>query len=434
MNEHDSEKVRGLLLHQGLIPAASPDQAELFLVNTCSVREKAVQKVYSRLGEFKKRKSQDPRFLLGVLGCVAQQEGEQMVNSAPFVDLVVGTHQYDTIPDLVDAAAARAKAAKPGVVSTALSRQKSLAEMPLIDRGNSFRAAITIMEGCNKHCAFCIVPFTRGRERNRSHRAILGEIRQAVDAGYVEIQLLGQTVNSYKDPERPAYKFPELLADVAAIDGVLRIRFTSPHPRHFTDEVLAILAEHENICNHVHLPVQSGSSRMLRRMRRQHDREWYLALVEKFRALPRAFALSTDMIVGFPGETEEDFQETLSLVEWVGYEQMFSFKYSPRPFTEASGWEDDVPEADKSRRLTILQRCQRCIQMELHERLYVGGTFEVLVEGQARDGQRFFGRTTTNTVVNFTGVASPGEFRHVRVTAAGPNSVVGELVGRDEPI
>ena len=427
MNEHDSEKIQGLLCQRGMVPVLSSEEADLVILNTCSVREKAAQKVYSRLGEIKHRKHGAGEVLIGVVGCVAQQEGQQMARRAPFVDLVVGTHMVHAIPDLLDEIEQR-PGGEPGagMVRTKFLDDPVPVEIDARLRANAFRANITIMEGCNKHCSFCIVPFTRGRERNRPASRILEETRRAVDGGFREILLLGQTVNAYRNPDEPRYRFARLLADLSSIPGLERLRFTSPHPREFDDETIAVIAESRVICNQVHLPVQSGSNRVLRRMRRQYTREGFLELVEKFRHCGRSIAFSTDVIVGFPGESEEDFQETLSLVEAVQFESMFSFKYSPRPQTEAYPWDDDVPEGEKSRRLMLLQRLQKGIQMRLNQERYLGGCFEVLVEGTARDGIQRFGRTTSNRIVNFAGQEEPGSLINTRITAAGPNSLKGE--------
>ena len=429
MNQHDSEKIAGLLAQRGMVAVPSAEEADLFLLNTCSVREKAAQKVYSRLGEVKKRKSSHPNFLIGVVGCVAQQEGENMLSKAPFVDLVVGTHMMHALPDLLDEIQ---ESRRPSPrVSTRFLPEKSPVEITEVARQSPFRANITIMEGCNKHCSFCIVPHTRGRERNRPAPLILEEIRRAVDQGYVEVLLLGQTVNSYRDPGNPRLRFAELLDQAARIPGVRRLRFTSPHPREFQESTLAVMAKMKNISNQVHLPLQSGSTAVLKRMRRQHSREEYLQLVDRFRQCGRDMALSTDMIVGFPGETAHDFDQTLSLVEEVQFESMFSFKYSPRPFTEAHDWEDDVPEEEKTRRLMALQALQRQIQVRIHREKYLGNEFQVLVEGTARDGVQRFGRTTSNKIVNFPGDDTPGTFTQIRITRVGPNSLGGQ---RLEPI
>ncbi|MCZ6484119.1 MAG: tRNA (N6-isopentenyl adenosine(37)-C2)-methylthiotransferase MiaB [Acidobacteria bacterium] len=424
MNEHDSEKVAGLLAHRGMVAVNSLEEADLFLINTCSVREKAAQKLYSRLGEVKKHKTSHPQFLIGVLGCLAQQEGEDMVKRVPFVDLVVGTHMFHALPDLLEEVEQRRGSGAR--VATDFLPAPTPVEIPQVIRQSDFRANITIMEGCNKQCSFCIVPTTRGRERNRPAQAVLQEARRAVDQGYVEILLLGQTVNSYKDPNDRHFRFADLLSQVASIPRLQRVRFTSPHPREFDDHTISVIGEMETICNQVHLPLQSGSTPILKRMRRQYTRERYLEIVDKFRNCGRPIALSTDIIVGFPGESDADFQQTLSLVEEVQFESMFSFKYSPRPHTAAEHWQDEIPEEKKTHRLMLLQKMQKEIQLRLHQEHYLGRHLEVLVEGTARDGVRRFGRTSTNKVVNFPGTDRPGTFTEVFITDVGPNSLVGQ--------
>ncbi len=428
MNEHDSEKISGLLAHRGMIPAASPEEADLFLLNTCSVREKAAQKMYSRLGEFKRRRSDDPGFRIGVVGCVAQQESEAMVRRAPFLDLVVGTHLYHEIPDLLDQIESSGDLAPARRVATRFLEESTPVEIAPLERPDGFRANITIMEGCNKHCSFCIVPYTRGKERNRPARLILEEARRVIDQGYVEILLLGQTVNNYRDPEKRGYKFADLLSEIEALPGLRRLRFTSPHPRAFDQDAIAVIGRSNVVCSQIHLPVQSGSTALLKRMRRQYSREWFLELVSRFEDCGRQLSFSTDVIVGFPGETEEDFEATLSLVERVRFESMFSFKYSPRPHTEAHAWEDDVAESEKTRRLMMLQRLQREIQLQIHRERYLGREFEVLVEGAARDGVHRFGRTSSNKVVNFAGNHAAGSFAGVKISDAGPNSLFGNAI------
>jgi tRNA-2-methylthio-N6-dimethylallyladenosine synthase len=409
------------------LPVHSLEEAELFILNTCSVREKAAQKVYSRLGEVRMRKAEDNDFAVAVVGCVAQQEGEEMVKMAPYVDLVVGTHQVHALADLLDDLDRKPlRNAEDEAVHTQFITEKTPIETEYVNRGSSFRANVTIMEGCNKHCAFCVVPYTRGPERNRPASQIIQEVQEAADAGYVEVLLLGQTVNSYRDMDSPKYQFAALLNDVAAVSGIRRVRFTSPHPRNFTSEVLQVIAAHKNICSQVHLPVQSGSSTILKRMRRQHDRDWFLELVGKFKTCGRSIALSTDIIVGFPGETDKDFEETMTLVKAVRFEQMFAFKYSVRPYTEAEHWNDDIPEATKSQRLWTLQHLQKKIQLEVHRTEYLGKNFQILTEGVAKDGCRRFGRTSSNKIVNYMGQESPGEFVRVEITDVGPNSLKGE--------
>ncbi len=428
MNEHDSEKIAGLLAHQGMLPARSVDEADLFILNTCSVREKAAQKVYSRLGEVKHRKRESAGFIIGVVGCVAQQEGREMVRRAPFVDLVVGTHNYHTIPDLLEQIGDNGNRGAQPKISTEFRPEDAPVEIGVVARQTDFRAAITIMEGCNKHCSFCIVPYTRGKERNRPALAVLDEVKRAADAGFTELLLLGQTVNSYRDPQHPRTRFADVLAAAAQVPGIRRVRFTSPHPRSFDERTVRTIAEIASICDQVHLPLQSGSNRVLKRMRRQHTREWYLELVDKFQRFGRPIRFSTDVIVGFPGETQADFEETLELVEQVEFESMFSFKYSPRPFTEAIDWEDDVPEDQKTHRLMVLQQMQRRIQLKLHHERYLGKIFTLLVEGPAKDGVNRCGRTTTNKIVNYPGDDPAGAFVDVRITGVGPNSLLGERI------
>ena len=434
MNQHDTEKISGLLLQYGMLPATKADEADLIIVNTCSVREKARHKVFSRLGELKEIKEKNPGIMIGVAGCVAQQEGSAIIKRAPHVDLVVGTHQYHTIPEALDKLLAPgpcgmvAPAGFRKFVQTEFTRETSPVEVRAVKRSSAYRANITIMEGCNKKCAYCIVPYTRGREKNRKASSILEEARNAAGEGYSEIQLLGQTVTNYHDPEDESYGFTSLLDDVSGIDGVRRIRFVSPHPVNFTDELIGLIAKRKNICNQVHLPLQSGSNAILKKMRRLHSREWYLEMIEKFRRTDRHIALSTDIITGFPGESEKDFEDTLDIVKIARFEQMFSFKYSVRPHTEAAEWVDSVPEEVKSRRLETLQSMQKQIQIEEHEKHYLGGIFEVLVEGKSKDGILVTGRTTTNKVVNFHTGLEPGSYTKVKIERIAPNSLYGKEI------
>lgn len=436
MNEHDTEKISGLLLQYGMIPANDKMEADFILLNTCSVREKASHKVFSRLGELRLLKLENPGLLIGVAGCVAQQEGEAIIKRAPYVDMVVGTHQYFAIPEILDellASRLRDVKVKDGfearkTVLTDFVKDAETAEIETIKRNSAFRANVTIMEGCNKKCAYCIVPYTRGRERNRESEKILADIRNAAGKGYTEIQLLGQTVTNYHDPGNETYNFTALLEDVSQVKGIRRIRFVSPHPINFTDELIGLIAERENICNQIHLPLQSGSNTILKKMRRLHTREWYLELVSKFQNCPRLIALSTDIITGFPGESDQDFEDTLDIVRKARYEQMFSFKYSVRPHTEAAEWVDSVPEEVKSSRLKILQELQKEIQIKGHEENYLGRTFEVLVEGKSKDGFGVTGRTATNKIVNFSSEATPGSYVQVKIEKISPNSLSGREI------
>ncbi len=419
MNVHDSEKVSGALVAKGYHPVTHHEDADFILYNTCSIREKAAQKVFSRLGAFKKNYSGNTK-IIGVLGCVAQQEGERIFERAPQVSFVCGSASYSKISELVD----RLEAGEHRVTGLSLETDECF-ETEVTRRDNPFRAYLTIIEGCDKACAYCVVPMTRGPERSRPSDAILAEARRLVDEGYTEIQLLGQTVNSYRDSSPARLSFPELLLRVGAIPGLRRLRFTTSHPSDFTPEIVRAVESLPTLCDHIHLPVQCGSNRVLARMKRTYTREEYLEKISCIRGAKRAMSVSTDVIVGFCGETEEDFSGTLSLLDEVEYDQIFSFKYSPRPGTTAGKLEDSVPEEEKGRRLTILQERQRQIQLRKNQAL-AGREFEVLVEAfQPRLGQSV-GRTTSNRVINFPGEPDwVGRYMNVRVISAGPNSLVG---------
>ena len=419
MNVHDSEKVAGVLMARGYRPVENHEDADLVLYNTCSIREKAAQKVFSRLGAFKKG-YQASRKIVGVLGCVAQQEGERFFERAPQVSLVCGSASYSKLPDLL----AQIEAGKRRVTGLSLDTDECF-EPEVTRRDNPFRAYLTIIEGCDKDCAYCVVPMTRGPERSRPSDNVLEECRRLVDEGYTEVQFLGQNVNSYRDPSPARRSFAELLARTAEIAGISRVRFITSHPRDFGPDIVQAIETHPALCDHVHLPVQSGSSRVLSRMLRGYTREQYLEKIDCIRNAKRDISVSTDVIVGFCGETREDFEQTLSLLEEAEYDQVFSFKYSPRPNTAAGGWADSVPEEEKAARLTELQERQRAIQSRRNQAL-IGREFEVLVEGfQPRLGQAV-GRTTSNRLINFPGEADwVGLTREVRVTAAGPNSLAG---------
>src|SRR5215469_7622305 len=350
MNVHDSEKVAGMLMGSGLTAVDDPDQADIILYNTCSIREKAAQKVFSRLGAFKKHNGHK---LIGVLGCVAQQEGERFFERAPQVGLVCGSASYSRLPELLD----QLRLGNRRVTGLDLDTDECF-ETELTRRDNPHRAYLTVIEGCDKACSYCVVPKTRGPERSRPADRILAECQRLVDDGYTEIQLLGQTVNSWCDPSALELRFADLLARVAEISGVRRVRFTTSHPRDFTPDIVEAIDAYPALCDHVHLPVQCGSNSVLARMRRTYSREEYLEKIDYIRRARREISISTDMITGFCGETEADFQQTLALLHEVEYDQVFSFKYSPRPKTPAGGWPDDVPEEEKGRRLIELQERQ----------------------------------------------------------------------------
>ena len=427
MNVHDSEKVIGTLEQRGYVQVHTPEEADLVLYNTCSIRDKAEQKVFQRLNENRRAKDK----IFGVLGCVAQQEGEKIFEKAPHVRLVVGSASYPRLGELL------VQIEQGGGRAAGLSLDTDATfETPVTRRDNPYRAYITIIEGCDKDCAYCVVPFTRGRERSRRWESVLEEARTLAGMGYTEIQLLGQNVNSYRDPQDPQRTFAPLLEAVAQTPGIRRVRFTTSHPRDFGRDIVEVIDRNETVCNMVHLPVQSGSTRVLAAMQRQYTREEYMRRIEWLKASPRNISLSTDIIVGFPGETEEDFRQTMRLLEEVEYDQVFSFKYSVRPNTPAQKMGDQIPEEEKSRRLAELQEKQRQIQLRRNS-AQVGSVQEVLVEGFNSSTGQWIGRTTQNRVLNFVTRPRPdgsapskeemfGRYLPVRVTRAGPNSLAGE--------
>src|SRR5713101_5797969 len=420
MNDHDSEKVAGVLLSRGYRQVESPDAASLVLYNTCSIREKAAQKVFSRLGEY--RTKQAAGQVIGVLGCVAQQEGEEIFERAPWVSLVCGSASYRKLPELLS----QVEAGNQRVTGLDNDTDETF-ETEMTRRDNPWRAYLTIIEGCDKACAYCVVPFTRGPERSRTSDSILKEVKQLADVGYSEVQLLGQTVNSYADPTPRKMRFSELLLAVADVPGIRRVRFTTSHPSDFTPDIVEAIESQSKLCDHVHLPVQSGATKVLRAMQRTYSRDVYLEKISMMRHAKRPIAITTDIIVGFPGETEADFEETLDLLDEVQYDGLFSFKYSPRPNTPSLAMKDPIPEEEKSRRLAILQEKQREIQTARNTAL-IGQTFEVLVGGKSRRENQWSGYTTSHRVLNFASQAKEllGTYVQVRVTGAGPNSLVGE--------
>ena len=427
MNVHDSERMSGLLEQAGYELTDDVRDADLVLINTCSVREKAEDKLFGRLGALDRGDRQRP--LVAVTGCVAQQEGDRLLDRTANVDVVVGTQALRRLPLLVE----RAEQAGESQVDVNPYDDVSF-PLGIAVRNDPVKAYVNIIEGCNDFCAFCVVPYTRGHERMRPAGEILAEIRHAAAAGHREVHLLGQIVNHYRDPDDPQHDFAWLLRQVHEVPGVERIRFASPHPRHVTAAMIAAMRDLPKVCNHLHLPLQSGSSAVLKKMRRRYSRESYLDLVDQVRAAIPDIGLSTDIIVGFPGETEGDFEDTLSLAEAVGFHGMFSFKYSERPNTlAAKRMPDTVPEADKTRRLMTLQSRQKEIQARLHAGS-VGQTVQVLVDSRSRrqtGTEMFSGRTPQNTVVNFPGKAEwLGSTIMVRVDAAGPHSLRGAVVSQ----
>jgi len=421
MNVHDSEKVAGVLLGRGYRMVDSVEQADYVFYNTCSIREKAAHKLFSRLGLH--REAQGSK-VIGVLGCVAQQEGEEIFERAPWVSLVCGSASYRRLPEMM----AELEAGNRRVMGLDNDTEETF-ETEFTRRDNPYRAYLTIIEGCDKKCAFCVVPYTRGPERSRASASILTDVRRLADLGYSEIQLLGQTVNSYRDPSPRGFTFAQLLLAVADTPGIRRVRYTTSHPRDFGRDIVEAMDSHPAICEHIHLPVQSGSTRVLREMQRTYTREEYIEKIEMIRSARRPMSITTDFIVGFPGETEADFEETLSLLDAAQYDGAFSFKYSPRPNTPAAHRTDVIPEEEQSRRLAVLQARQREIQIARNETL-IGQRFEVLVDCRSSRPGQWAGRTSANRMVNFASTREDllGQYVKVHVTRAGPNSLVGELV------
>ena len=423
MNAHDSEKVIGTLIARGYTRVETPEAAHLVLYNTCSIRDRAEQKVFTRLGNFKRDLGNGKVF--GVLGCVAQQEGERIFERAPHVSLVAGSASYTRLPEML----VQLEAGNRRVTGLKLETNETF-DTPLARRDNPHRAYITIIEGCDKSCAYCVVPFTRGPERSRTSESVMAEARRLADQGFGEIQLLGQNVNSYRDPSAAAWDFATLLARVAEVTGIRRVRYTTSHPRDFVKAIVEAMDRNPVLCDHVHLPVQSGSTRILGAMDRLYTRDEYLARIELLKTAKRPYSITTDIIVGFPGETEEDFQQTLDLLDRVQYDALFSFKYSPRPNTAALAMPDAVPDEEKQRRLAIVQEKQRGIQIRRNA-ARIGAVLEVLVEGRNQALGQWIGRTTDNHILNFTH-SDPaaenllGRYLAVRVTRSGPNSLVGE--------
>ncbi len=424
MNFHDSEKVVGTLISEGYAQVQREEEADLILYNTCSIRDKAEQKVFHRLNDFKKLRKEGKRF--AVLGCVAQQEGEKIFERAPHVSLVAGSASYRNLPELL----VQIEAGADRVTGLDDRQTDQTFETEFTARTNPHRGYITIIEGCDKFCAYCVVPYTRGKERSRTSQSVLNEARRMADSGFTEIQLLGQNVNSYRDPSGKK-SFAELLAAIGEISGMRRVRFTTSHPRDFTKDIVDAIDAVPTLCDHVHLPVQSGSSRVLESMFRDYTREQYLERIAWMKSTRnRELSITTNVIVGFPGETETEFAETLSLLDEVGYDGVFSFKYSPRPNTPALQYADSIPDAEKSRRLQVLQEHQRELQRASYRR-HLGQTLEVMVEGKNTARGQIIGRTSQNKTLNFVlngqPEPGPGDYVPVRVTQTFPNSLLGEM-------
>src|ERR1700760_3048558 len=361
MNVHDSEKVIGTLRHEGYDQVENEADADLILYNTCSIRDKAEQKVFNRLNDYKKLHASGKRFV--VLGCVAQQEGERIFERAPYVSMVSGSASYRKLPEMLG----RLEAGETRISGLDDRQTEETFDTEFTSRSNPHRAYITIIEGCDKFCAYCVVPYTRGKERSRSSASVLAEAQRIAGLGFSEIQLLGQNVNSYRDPSGKR-SFAQLLAAVGEVNGIKRVRFTTSHPRDYTKDIVGAIDAMPALCDHVHLPVQSGSSNVLKAMNREYTREWYLERIAWTKAAKRDISLTTDIIVGFPGETDKDFEDTITMLDHVGYDSVFGFKYSPRPNTPAIHMVDSIPEEVKVERLAILNARQRELQRTNYQR------------------------------------------------------------------
>jgi tRNA-2-methylthio-N6-dimethylallyladenosine synthase len=421
MNAHDSEKVVGTLLREGYTQADEAD-AGLILYNTCSIRDKAEQKVFHRLNEYKKLQGEGKRF--AVIGCVAQQEGEKIFEKAPYVSLVAGSSSYRNLPEML----ARLEAGENRITGLDDRQTDETFDTEFTARTNPHRGYITIIEGCDKFCSYCVVPYTRGKERSRTSASVLAEAQRIAQLGYTEIQLLGQNVNSYCDPSGKR-SFAELLAAVGEVNGIQRVRFTTSHPRDFTRDIVDAIDAVPTLCDHVHLPVQSGSTAVLKAMQREYTREWYLERIAWTKAARRDISLTSDIIVGFPGETDRDFEDTITLLEEVGYDSIFGFKYSRRPNTPAIHMPDSIPEDVKIARLAILNARQREIQRTNYAR-HLDQIMPVMVEGLNTSRGQVIGRSTQNKTVNFVCDSTPsvGSYINVRITQVFPSSLVGEAV------
>jgi tRNA-2-methylthio-N6-dimethylallyladenosine synthase len=414
MNVADTELMLGLLGREGYVPTDDPAAADVLLVNTCAVRDNAEQRVIGRMGELKRYKR--PGTVLGVVGCMAQRLGRRLLDEAPHVDLVIGPDGYRALPELIGGAAGGHRAA-----DVAFRQWEHYEDVPAV-RGPRVGAFVTVQRGCDYRCTFCIVPMTRGRERSRKLAEVVREVRQLAEQGITEVTLLGQTVNSYHDGSAD---FADLLRAVGAVPGIRRLRFTSPYPTDFTDRVLDALARVPAVCQHVHLPAQSGSTGLLKRMGRRYGREEYLAVVGRLRAAVPGLGLTTDLIVGFPGETEADFADTVSLVREVGFDDAYTFRYSPREGTGALRLPDPVPDAVAAERLERLIAVVRQVARRRNAGL-VGGVHEVLAEKVARRGGLLQSRTRTNKVVLVDGpVEWIGTYFHVKLTGTTGSTFTG---------
>lgn len=428
MNFSDSEIVNSILADHRFETTLDPEKADVVFVNTCSIRENAETRVLQRLQEYKRFKKQNPELVIGVLGCMAERMKEELLERAGFVDLIAGPDSYRDLPRLINLAETGQKA-----INVILSADETYADInPVRTGSNKISAFVSIMRGCENYCAYCVVPSVRGVERSRNPETIVAECRDLFDRGFREVTLLGQNVNSYYHEEpKGSVTFPQLLEMVAKIDSLLRVRFATSHPKDLSGELISVIARNKNICRSIHLPVQSGSSRILKLMNRGYDRHWYMERVKAIRENIPECSITTDIITGFCTETEEDHQETLSLMKWAGFDYAYMFKYSERPGTiAAEKMKDDVPDKVKSRRLNEIIT----LQQELSHQSNLRDTdkvFTVLVEGPSkRSDKEIMGRNSQNKVVVFSDSGiSGGSYVRVRITRCTPATLIGEPVG-----
>ncbi len=430
MNDRDSEIMAQLLAKESYIPTDDIDAADAIIVNTCSIRGKAEQKAYSMLGALRKRKKQNPQLIIAATGCVAQQEGEKMLARMPHVDIVIGPRHIYKLPELF----AKASKKDHGFVATEQASSFVIPPfLPTIAEGLSYKRFVTIMQGCNNYCTYCIVPFTRGREISREVVDIIDEVKHLAAGGIKEITLLGQNVNSYGNdqPKQQRTSFASLLRQVAAIDGISRVRFTTSNPKDLSEELMQCFVDLDKLCTHFHLPVQSGSDAILKKMNRKYTVASYMDKVEKLRACCPEIALTTDIIVGFPGETEDDFAATMELMEKVRYHAAFSFKYSSRPPAKSCDFADTVDDDEKKRRLAIFQNRQKEISLERNNE-YIGQEMELMIEGKSKAKGQWAGRSKSNHTVNFQSqdVFVPGQLVNVVIEEGCLNSLRGRLLSR----
>ncbi|OEF96016.1 tRNA (N6-isopentenyl adenosine(37)-C2)-methylthiotransferase MiaB [Desulfuribacillus alkaliarsenatis] len=424
MNEHDTEIMEGMLNELGYAPTTTEEDADFIIFNTCSVRENADNKVFGEIGRMKNLKRSNPNMLLALCGCMAQQQTvvDRILKSYPQVDMVFGTHNIHKLPELIE----QAFLSKETIIDVWQTEGEIVENLPRA-RKDGLKAWVTIMYGCNNFCTYCIVPHTRGRERSRSFENIITEIKQLKDEGYKEVTLLGQNVNSYGNDLEDNVDFPTLLKEIDKI-GINRIRFMTSHPKDFTDELMDVIKNSENICEQIHLPFQAGSDEVLKRMNRKHSREWYLDKINAIKNNIPNVALSTDIIVGFPGETDEQFEKTLDMVRQVEFDIAYTFIYSPRTGTPAANLEDNISLSDKKRRLQALIQTQNDISKKKNLE-YVNKTVEVLVEGYSKTNtDKLTGRTRTNKVVNFFGEDTLiGQLVNIRIETAKTWSLEGVI-------